>query len=68
MMRKLLTISVAMLIGLTSSVVTVQAQQKHDQATCSKLVKSNPAYLVRNGNCAQACRAAIVRCMKGGKV
>ena len=66
-MRKSLTILVALMIGLVGSVATVQAQQKHDQGTCSKLVRSNPAYTVQ-GKCAQACRAAISRCMKGEKV
>ena len=36
-----------------------------DQATCARLVKSNPAYLNRGGACAQACNAAIQACMRG---
>jgi len=35
-----------------------------DQATCSRLIQSNPAYLTRAG-CAQACAAAIRACMRG---
>ena len=66
-MRKSLTILVVMVIGLAGSVVTVQAQQKKDQGTCSKIVRSNQMYL-QKGTCGQVCRAAIVRCMKGEKV
>jgi hypothetical protein len=66
-MSKFTLVLIAAVIAVAGA-STAQAQSKtgkgKDQATCSRLIKANPAYQGRDG-CNRACAAAIRACMQG---
>ena len=67
-MSKLMILLIAAVIAVAGA-STAQAQAKKgkgkDQATCMRIVKSNPAYMGRGGACDRACAAAVRSCMQG---
>lgn len=55
-------------MGIAGSLQTAGAAPlPHDRASCTKMVKSNPAYMLGTCKCicGPACGDAIRRCMRG---
>jgi hypothetical protein len=60
----LMVLAAAISVAGASAAQSAAKGKGKDLATCSRLIKNNPAYLTR-GECARACAAAIRSCMRG---